>query len=143
MKAVLIIIIFVIMAVAIFYPYQELEETHLKKFSSEGELKSYLLSSSEEALGMYYGYEVVGATRTLAAEQSVDVGEGFSEETTKDYSTTNIQVAGVDEADIVKNDGEYIYTITWNSIVILDAYPAEAAKIVSEITLAQPRPRYS
>ena len=29
-----------------------------------------------------------------------------------DYSTTNIQVAGVDEADTVKTDGNYIYTIS-------------------------------
>ena len=30
---------------------------------------------------------------------------------TTDYSTTNIQVAGVDEADTVKTDGQYIYTL--------------------------------
>ena len=31
---------------------------------------------------------------------------------TADYSTTNIQVAGVDEADTVKTDGQYIYTLS-------------------------------
>jgi uncharacterized secreted protein with C-terminal beta-propeller domain len=31
-----------------------------------------------------------------------------------DYSATNIQVAGVDEADTVKTDGHYIYTISTN-----------------------------
>ena len=29
--------------------------------------------------------------------------------TTRDYSTTNIQVENVDEADITKTDGDYIY----------------------------------
>ncbi len=49
------------------------------------------------------------------------------------YSTTNIQVAGVDEADIVKTDGEYIYLVSENSTIIVKAYPPEQAEIVSEI----------
>ena len=39
----------------------------------------------------------------------------------KDYSTTNIQVENVDEADIVKTDGEYIYYITQNTAYIIKA----------------------
>lgn len=35
-----------------------------------------------------------------------------SEETTRDYSKTNTQVKDVDEADIVKTDGNYIYTLS-------------------------------
>jgi uncharacterized secreted protein with C-terminal beta-propeller domain len=51
------------------------------------------------------------------------------------YSTTNVQVAGVDEADFVKNDGRYIYIISGNQLVIIDAYPAEKAKILSETVI--------
>lgn len=66
------------------------------------------------------------------------------------YSTTNIQVAGVDEADIVKTDGNYIYTIhagsygyyyegysgsSESSLVIAKAYPAEEAAILSNTGL--------
>ena len=40
------------------------------------------------------------------------------------YSQTNIQVAGVDEPDIVKNDDRYIYTISGSTLAIIDAYPA-------------------
>ncbi|MEM3730708.1 MAG: beta-propeller domain-containing protein [Candidatus Bathyarchaeia archaeon] len=50
------------------------------------------------------------------------------------YSTTNIQVAGVDEADIVKTDGKYIYTVSNNNIFILEACPVEEAKIISKLT---------
>jgi inhibitor of cysteine peptidase len=49
------------------------------------------------------------------------------------YSTTNVQVGGVDEADIVKTNGTYIYTITGNTLRIIDAYPAEHAKIVATL----------
>ncbi len=52
-----------------------------------------------------------------------------------DYSGTNIQVAGVDEADIVKTDGEFIYVISGASVVILKAYPSSDAKILSKIML--------
>ena len=41
--------------------------------------------------------------------------------TNKDYSKTNVQVDGVDEADIVKTDGNYIYYVTNNKIIIVNA----------------------
>lgn len=41
-----------------------------------------------------------------------------------DYSDTNTQVAGVDEADIVKNDGKYIYVLHGEQFLILNAWPA-------------------
>ena len=51
------------------------------------------------------------------------------------YSQTNVQVAGVDEPDIIKNDGTYIYTISGSSLVIIDAYPAAGASVVSTTAL--------
>ena len=52
-----------------------------------------------------------------------------------DYSPTNIQVAGVDEADIVKTDGEYIYLVSGQKVIIVKAYPPEQAQVLSEIKL--------
>jgi len=52
-----------------------------------------------------------------------------------DYSPTNIQVAGVDEADIVKTDGEYIYFASGNKTIIVQAYPPQQAQVLSEIEL--------
>lgn len=46
----------------------------------------------------------------------------------QDYSTTNLQVKGVDEADVIKNDGKYIYLIKGNTIRIIDASPASTMK---------------
>jgi len=50
------------------------------------------------------------------------------------YSTTNVQVQGVDELDTVKTDGLYIYTITNNTLVIVKANPSDAS-VVSKISL--------
>lgn len=55
--------------------------------------------------------------------------------TAQDYSTTNTQVINVDEADILKNDGKYIYMIAKNKLVIVEAFPAETMKKVSEIEM--------
>lgn len=38
-----------------------------------------------------------------------------------DFGTTNTQIASIDEEDIVKNDGKYLYILTRNSVKIVDA----------------------
>ena len=108
--------------------------SELKKFSSEKELKEFLKSSD-------YGGGYAGGIRTFA-ETAVDEAVSIAVpqakaggETAEDYSETNIQVEGVDEADIVKNDGKYIYVLTKNKIAIVDAYPAEDAELLSEIEI--------
>jgi uncharacterized secreted protein with C-terminal beta-propeller domain len=55
-----------------------------------------------------------------------------------DYSQTNVQVAGVDEADIVKTDGTYLYIVsrTKGTVRIVKAVPAATMQQVAEISLA-------
>ena len=55
---------------------------------------------------------------------------------TRAYSTTNVQVAGVDEADIIKTDGENIYVVTGSCMHILKAYPAAEAGFLSSLSFA-------
>lgn len=52
-----------------------------------------------------------------------------------DYSTTNVQVEGVDEADIVKTDGKYLYHVNNNRIVVAEIYPSDKMKIKKIIEL--------
>lgn len=54
-----------------------------------------------------------------------------------DYSKTNVQVEGVDEADVVKNDGQYIYLIKGMSIRIVKATPPDAMKEVSRVVVPE------
>lgn len=55
-------------------------------------------------------------------------------QSTSDYSSTNIQVQGVDESDLVKTDGQYIYQVSSRNVVIIRAYPSEKMSIVSKIS---------
>ena len=103
------------------------DQAELKKFASPQELENFLNSS--QRYGGYYGPMM--AERTQATQAGVP-----SADKAQDYSTTNVQVEGVDEADIVKNDAKYIYTISGSNIVILDAFPAEDSKIISAINLS-------
>lgn len=47
-----------------------------------------------------------------------------------EVSDTNVQVGGVDEADIVETDGEYIYTLSAGQLVVVSAATAEAESTV-------------
>src|SRR5207245_10062483 len=50
------------------------------------------------------------------------------------HSETNNQVAGVDELDTVKSDGQYIYTVTNNTVAIVDDYQIHNAHHGSRIS---------
>lgn len=54
-------------------------------------------------------------------------------ESVNDFSSTNVQVQGVDEADTVKTDGEYIYKVNGKSVIITKAYPVQQMKEISKI----------
>jgi uncharacterized secreted protein with C-terminal beta-propeller domain len=47
------------------------------------------------------------------------------------FSTTNSQEAGVNEADIIKTDGGYLYILAGRELIIVDAWPAEDMHVVS------------
>ncbi len=51
------------------------------------------------------------------------------------FSPTNVQVQGVDEADIVKTDGDFLYVVRNQELVILKSRPAEGLGVVSRVKL--------
>jgi|Deesub1362A_J573_1020465.scaffolds.fasta_scaffold00091_36 uncharacterized secreted protein with C-terminal beta-propeller domain len=55
------------------------------------------------------------------------------------YSSTNVQVQGVDEADVVKTDGQYIYQVNRQRVLVLRAYPAAEMSVIKEIEFADHR----
>jgi len=113
----------------------------LKKFNSVEEIQEFLKANTQSN-AFYYGQYAIKGGIDITATESVRVppmpipaatsvyktGVGASE-----YSTTNIQVEGVDEADFVKNDGKYIYVLAQKKLVIVDAFPATNASILSSV----------
>jgi len=104
----------------------------LNTFSSYEELKNFLKDKSgTQEFFPYYG----SWGRFLFSPSVIDVYAEAQSLGGFEYSTTNIQVAGVDEADIVKTDGEHVYLVSGNEVFILKAYPPEDAEVLSKITL--------
>ncbi len=53
----------------------------------------------------------------------------------KDYTKTNNQVAGVDEADFVKNDGTRIFVLSGQTLYINRSWPADTLTTTSTVTI--------
>jgi inhibitor of cysteine peptidase len=92
---------------------ENLVPIELNQFASYDELKTFLENTSNS--GNYY-YSRGGAFTLGFEDFSADVNAPQPavpvEPTAAEYSETNVQVEGVDEADIVKTDGEYIYIVS-------------------------------
>ena len=99
----------------------------IRKFNSSEELKNFVRATQNNEYSYFESVKKTGLGATPVAESSASMAN--------EYSTTNIQVEGVDEADIVKNDGKYIYAVSGNQVFIIDAYPAENMRILSKINL--------
>ena len=69
------------------------------------------------------------------ADMAVPEAESYSADKA-DYSETNAQVAGIDEGDIVKTDGKYIYVLNNNRLLILSAAGADS-EVLSETVIAE------
>ena len=145
MKKIVFFIVLVTTIVGTFAAFYIAEEDHyyssispLKKFSSYEELKSFVEGSSQAYPDYYWSFplpRLPSATFTERIISAYTLSGNGAKSSVPDYSTTNIQVAGVDEADVLKTDGEYIYVVSNKSVVILRAYPAEEAEVISEIEL--------
>lgn len=84
----------------------------------------------------YHNYDViekVDNTWSIGIDSVGSTESSSSSSNTKDYSTTNIQVENVDEADIVKTDGDYIYSISEDNVIITDAKDPKQPKVVATI----------
>ncbi|MEK0359734.1 MAG: beta-propeller domain-containing protein [Nitrosopumilus sp.] len=115
----------------------------IKKISSQEELEDILKASALFG-GNFFDNRIL--TRNMAVDEVVmfetATSEGIPvpsvakiESGGTDYSTTNVQVANVDEPDYLKNDSKYVYIVSRNTLSIIDAYPAESAKLVLKIAL--------
>jgi uncharacterized secreted protein with C-terminal beta-propeller domain len=111
----------------------------LVKFSSSEQLANFIESSAEE---YYFDYATKsggtfpifrgrGFVLESASSASSADSLGSTPPSPQDYSGTNIQVEGVDEADLVKTDGNYIYLVSGEIVYIVRAFPAEEAEIVA------------
>ncbi|NIO23184.1 MAG: hypothetical protein GTN38_04130 [Candidatus Aenigmarchaeota archaeon] len=141
----LFVVLLIIGGIFSYYAYQispyPAGKASFERFESCSSLASAFREAKENIQSYYMlrGDQILGGVAPMAAEAGAKA---------PDYSTTNIQVAGVDEADIVKTDGEYIYTLTASGyrtgnsrLIIAKAYPSEESEILSETDLGKFHPQ--
>lgn len=111
----------------------------LNKFSSYEELKTFVETASSSSLPYNFwmrGGNIMLESGDFSVQSTTPEPAAVSEAASSDYSKTNIQVEGVNEADIVKTDGEYIYIVSGGNITIVKAYPPEEGRVLSKISLS-------
>jgi inhibitor of cysteine peptidase len=124
-KVAVLTLLIVVGAVAMLCTDMEYCSATLSKFKSYGELKEFLQHRVYES----EPYEFLPSMESRSGLADLYALSA------NDYSQTNVQVEGVDEADIVKTDGEYIYVISDQKVVVVRAYPAEEAAVLSRIAV--------
>ncbi len=100
-------------------------ETNVKQESTSGGIPMPSASGSVPS-GMQSG-----GSSTI----SFGTGSGSIRTNTESYSKTNTQVENVDEADIIKTDGKYVYSLTADKIVITNVEDLAKPEVVGKVTL--------
>ena len=120
----------------------------IKEIQSNDELKS-ILDESGSFNGNFYDDRMFRNTMVVEEAVMFDSMESSGSTTpssmpavpskiesgSSDHSTTNVQVENVDEPDYLKNDSKYVYIVSQNTLTIIDAYPANSAKIILKVAL--------
>jgi len=132
-KAELVVILALVILPASFVGMMRLkaawQEDGIRRFESYQQLRQFLTTHQSDAYWPYASFDAIGAS--LARESGVNA------QTDVQYSTTNVQIEGVDEADLVKTDGEFVYIISEREgqVLLISAYPPESMALQSTISL--------
>ena len=131
---------------------EETTQTEEEQFTDSGTVTGYSQVDSEEELydalkdcqyqTSYYARGGLGDQVMLLEESAVSDTASSSADTgavssSTDYSQTNVREAGVDEGDVVKTDGKYLYILKSDSSVKIVDIQSSEMELVSTVTLDQ------
>lgn len=127
--------------------YRELDvgtkRVEMSKFKTEKDLENYRKNAVAAYRKNNNGFKLYNKSVTFAAVDSAegaamdavsaDALSGAASAVSQSFGKTNTQVSGVDEADIVKTDGNFLYIISNNTLSVIDA---GTMKLMSRTELA-------
>lgn len=120
--------------------YEELYEqiyTETQKAQEEWERK--IMSDTQNLAGQSDGSaaksDAAASQETAAVEDSASQDAGAAAGGGGGYSDTNVRTEGVDEGDIVKTDGSYIYTLNRSGILQIVAVDGGDMSVAGQISL--------
>lgn len=111
--------------------------TYLQSYQDELDSSS-VTGSTDGGIVMYSTETADNGARTDSSSSSSDSSTASARAVDTSFSDTNVRTEGVGEADIVKTDGSYLYTLKANSqeISIVDIR-SDQMKVVSGISLSE------
>ncbi len=120
----------------------------LPRFKDMNELKEVFKESDtyQRKYSQTLKEDAILATNDVKQVESVEEYYDSTRENNKsdlsnsDYSKTNVQVENVDEADIVKTDGNFIYYVARNKVFIVDS---KELKIISIIEIKEDKKTFN
>ena len=118
------------------------ESSDIQTAKSYDQIYEYLQANQDDQYGTDTGMLERGVVTESAEDSSstnsaaaVDTGVAQNSKSSENavYSETNVRQEGVDEADVVKTDGRYLYTLKDNgrSVAIVDTANGELQMVIS------------
>lgn len=107
------------------------ESSEIQTVQSKEQLTAYFEKVKELQVKQQNGPAVTAESANTMEAKDSSGGQGG------DYSTTNNQVEGVDEADIVKTNGTHVFSISENNVVIVNVEDPKQMKQEKKISFAQ------
>lgn len=103
----------------------------LVSFTSEAELLDYFKEQVRRARRGQPASPMPGMSFAAAEDSGAGATVG---DTRTPYTSTNVQEAGVDEADVFKSDGRYFYIARGEQLVVVRAAPRAELALLSRLT---------
>lgn len=118
----------------------EASERWVRAFDGCEELRGYMVRTAVRSArlrmqqGLYYPAWDSGSTVILPDEPRGDMDFAASPAAggAVEHSDTNVQVQGVDELDLIKTTGDYVFLVANGLLQVADSWPAEDARMVAQ-----------
>ncbi len=91
----------------------------LKKNYRENIIKGFFSAAKEDSVNIDQGFDMAESSSTFNTSPPLAPQDDTAENI--EYGKTNTQVVGVDEADIIKNDGNFLYILSHQKLFVVDA----------------------
>lgn len=132
---ILLLLVFILTSCGVTEPTTTIDETTSESNLNRAEDYAALIEliSQAQSGSNYPPFAQLGRQRDMVASEASEAENAAGDKSFDDYARTNIQVEGVDEADIIKTDGRYIYLVANSRLYIIDAENPAAMQITASV----------
>lgn len=120
------------------------QTSEFARFASTEQLRQFLIDQAVERYSGCFGRSLPPVHDTVWSQiPSEPVLFGFTTATVAElteasgHSKTNVQVEGVDEGDLVEADGDFLYVLSGQELVIVDVRADDEPKVVSRLDVGR------